>query len=1169
MGIPLTMTTRLHSVALLIVLLLSGTMASAQRSTWNWYFGSQAGLTFRSGTAEVLRDGAIRTSEGSASVSDDVQGDLLFYTNGRTVWNRLHEIMADGTDLAGDESTSQTLIVPNPGNPFLYYIFNTAPITSANIGARCFCLTMNVVDLRRENGYGQVIAKNQVLFDDVEITEHITATADCQGTGTWVVVRSRSTRDFYAFRVTRDRVEPVPVKSDASNPQLVVRDAGQMHISPDGRHLIVTSVAGNTQLYDFDPATGLITNGLHLAVRTPGVTIPEPGAHYGAAFSHDSRYAYFVVTTDGPANIYRIPTSVESADDVDGALEFVAAMPAADRWVPMQLGPDRRIYIGKPNEAALGVMERPWRSEVDSVLVRDRAILLPSGRVENGLPNMIGSSIFPQQQGLACSLPTAGISIVDGCAGGCVAVTDNSTGSIDSWEWSFPNGQPTLSTARNPGQVCFREAGTVTVRLIVRNASGADTAFTTIRIQPRPTVTTSPDVDICQGASAPLRANGAVRYRWAPAAFLDDPTSATPVATVTTSTVFTVIGTAANGCSDTATVRIGVIDMKAGANQTVCRGGAARLSATGAHRYSWTPAADLDDPTVATPTARPTATTDYIVRMERDSCVVYDTVTVTVVDAFTITATGPAAICSGSDAVLRVTGATGSISWTPANVLDDPTSATPRARPDTTTTFIVTVRNGSCLASDTITVIVHPTPTVIVPSAYSACSGDIVTMTAVATPGASLVWSPTAGLDDPTSSTPRLTVSTSQTYTVTATSPEGCTSAASVDVVARTSITASAGPDRRICAGGAVQLSGSTDAGTIRWEPPTGLSDPTSVSPIASPATTTTYVIIATAGSCESRDTMTVFVSALNQLSITPDTSICPGDRVRLIANASATRWIWTPADGLSDATASNPLASPSETTIYTVRAIDDFAGCEQTAIVTVRVLQGTPMVLRMSSATAVAGAENVALPIFVEVDESLLPLRIDTLRAEVVIERSIFVPKVLDRGVVSEGVVGGVRTTYLLMNNVVLTQPVQRLTTMRGQTLLGDATATPVRWGKVDVQGPARCADVTPMDGSIAVTGCNLPGRFFRLFSSATATVQVTTDALTVTIGGSATGEHTVQVFDGMGTLVNTIVTARTENSPSEVHILDARPLANGIYYVRMTDPFGSAQVVPVVLIR
>ncbi|MCU0331600.1 MAG: hypothetical protein MUC47_11595, partial [Candidatus Kapabacteria bacterium] len=102
-------------------------------------------------------------------------------------------------------------------------------------------------------------------------------------------------------------------------------------------------MAGNTQLYDFDPATGLITNGLHLTVRTPGVTMPEPGAHYGAAFSHDSRYAYFVVTTDGPAKIYRIPTSVESADDVDRSLEFVASMPAADRWVPMQLGPDRRI----------------------------------------------------------------------------------------------------------------------------------------------------------------------------------------------------------------------------------------------------------------------------------------------------------------------------------------------------------------------------------------------------------------------------------------------------------------------------------------------------------------------------------------------------------------------------------------------------------------------------------------------------------------------------------------------------------------------------------------------------------------------------------------------------------------------------------------------------------
>ena len=96
-----------------------------------WYFGQNAGLDFNdldpNGNPRVLTDGQINTLEG-CSVMCDENGRLLFYSDGVTVWNRLHEIMPNGTDLKGSfTSTQSALIVPHPGNTFLYYIFTTSP----------------------------------------------------------------------------------------------------------------------------------------------------------------------------------------------------------------------------------------------------------------------------------------------------------------------------------------------------------------------------------------------------------------------------------------------------------------------------------------------------------------------------------------------------------------------------------------------------------------------------------------------------------------------------------------------------------------------------------------------------------------------------------------------------------------------------------------------------------------------------------------------------------------------------------------------------------------------------------------------------------------------------------------------------------------------------------
>src|ERR1035437_9225163 len=97
----------------------------AQQQYLNWNFGGNAALNFSTGSPVVVTGSALNTVEGCASISDNM-GNLLFYTDGITVWDKTNTQMPNGTGLFGNASATQSaLIVPNPGNMNQYYIFTS------------------------------------------------------------------------------------------------------------------------------------------------------------------------------------------------------------------------------------------------------------------------------------------------------------------------------------------------------------------------------------------------------------------------------------------------------------------------------------------------------------------------------------------------------------------------------------------------------------------------------------------------------------------------------------------------------------------------------------------------------------------------------------------------------------------------------------------------------------------------------------------------------------------------------------------------------------------------------------------------------------------------------------------------------------------------------------
>src|SRR5689334_5901046 len=98
MYINLTLATTMRLIPLLIFMSFAVYAAGQSRYDANWYFGDSAAIQFADTGIAVITNSAMHSVEGSASISDST-GNLLFYTNGHRVWNKLNQPMPHGDTL--------------------------------------------------------------------------------------------------------------------------------------------------------------------------------------------------------------------------------------------------------------------------------------------------------------------------------------------------------------------------------------------------------------------------------------------------------------------------------------------------------------------------------------------------------------------------------------------------------------------------------------------------------------------------------------------------------------------------------------------------------------------------------------------------------------------------------------------------------------------------------------------------------------------------------------------------------------------------------------------------------------------------------------------------------------------------------------------------------------
>jgi hypothetical protein len=333
-----------QSILCLLMLTVSSLIVSAQNQNNFWVYGYQAGINFNTNPPSYAGGFAIQASEGAASVADPITGELLFYTDGVTVWNANNNPMPNGTGLLGSSSgelssTTAAVICEKPGSPSQYYLI-TVDEQFSNGGVR-----YNVVDMTLNGGLGDIVAgqKNIPIF--ATTSEKLCIVPNAQGNGFWLLTHDLPGETFYAFSITASGINTTPVVSTLGGTH--GNGAGFMKGSPQFDRIAIANIFfQDAEVFDFDNNTGTLSNPIILNLTGFGAA----GGAYGIEFSCSGNLLY---VSDG-SNLFQYDLTLGNA-----AAIMAGAYPVLSNSFScygLQLGPDRKIYV---SNGALDVINDP------------------------------------------------------------------------------------------------------------------------------------------------------------------------------------------------------------------------------------------------------------------------------------------------------------------------------------------------------------------------------------------------------------------------------------------------------------------------------------------------------------------------------------------------------------------------------------------------------------------------------------------------------------------------------------------------------------------------------------------------------------------------------------------------------------------------------------------
>lgn len=510
------------------------------------------------------------------------------------------------------------------------------------------------------------------------------------------------------------------------------------------------------------------------------------------------------------------------------------------------------------------------------------------------------------------------------CSGSSATLT---AGGAVSYSWS--------SGPLTPGYVV---SPVVTTNYTVTGTTNGctNTAVQSVSVNSTPVLTLSPSSTvICTGKSATLNASGASSYSW-----VSGPSTSSYVVSPLSNTNYTVIGTAAGGCSSSAIQAMSVnttpVPSISPSSTVMCTGNTVTLTASGAGTYTWTAG-----PAGNTYTVSPLVNTTYTVTGTTNGCTNTAVQSISVNTTPTISISpSSTVICSGKSATLLASGAS-NYTWSGGPVFPSYVVS-----PTLTTNYTVTgtALNG-CTNSAQQSLSVNATPTLtIIPSSSVTCANVSQTLTA----SGALTYSWSGG---PATASLVISPTVSTVFSVSATAANSCTNTASqsVSVIALPVLTITPSSSV-ICSGFSSTLTAS-GASTYSWS-----GGPNTNTYVVTPPFTTSYTVSATAVTgCSNSAVGSISVNATPTLVITPSNTLyCIGTPYVMTGSGAATyNWVGGPGTATYS-------VNPAVTTVYTLNAAS-VAGCSSTAQYTV-VFNAPPVLTITPSSTVICSNKTATL---------------------------------------------------------------------------------------------------------------------------------------------------------------------------------------------------------------
>jgi len=773
-----------------LLLILFASLCRAQGETDNWYFGNRAALNFSSGTPTLVHNSQMHAHEGAASISDE-NGNLLFYTDGISVWNRLHDVMPNGSGLMGNESSTQSaVIVPHPGDNSQFYIF-TVDYAGHSNGLR-----YSIVDIRGSGGLGAITQKNVPLRTPV--CEKIAAVRHCNKRDIWVVSHDWNSDQYVSYLVTPSGISTGPVISSTGNVVTGATSAtlGYLKFSANGRKMAAGHFTlGFFEIADFNTQNGIVSNVLKIPASQT-TSLPFIMSPYGLEFSEEANFLYVTSSTENSVGaepihyLHQYNIGIHDSAAISASRFQVGTHPWQN-FGALQMGPDKKIYLSVSSTEFINVINNP-SSPLTACNYQEHVIDVSPARCVFGLPNFIQSYFLEE---FNFSVPGN-----SNCENLDRDFVFQGMSGYDSVKWDFgdpTSGAANISTFLNPRH-SYTAAGVYEVRMVVFTQNPCvptDTISKEVWVG-LPEGFLNDDKTICENDSTVLSVSAArnAKYLWS--------TGDTTNTTIARNPGRYYVRVTSGSCVYSDTVE--VIHQLApsfslGADSFVCQGSILQLappSTVPTVSYQWNNGS-------TSPTTNVNTGGIYWLRISTSAgCHFSDTITIASRSTPVFSLGADTSLCAGQQL-------TPGINIPGAALLWNDGSSGPTIQVSTSGWYWLDAAVNECTRRDSISVTVKPLPMVNLGADTILCDNGNLRLDAE-NPGATYRWN--------TGSTNQYLIAQQAGIYSVVVSYNGCTTTDEIRITHLNLPKFTLGPDLPICTGMEVVLTPSTSSSTYLWQ---------------------------------------------------------------------------------------------------------------------------------------------------------------------------------------------------------------------------------------------------------------------------------------------------------------------------------------------------------------